>query len=134
MANETTLKASLEPTIYFYVNKATEQVEYVSMYTIFGITVRPKGEKWAMGTRDDLEKFYSSEYEIWSYEGSPDDDEMFDGSWDPEDGDSWEVPPVQTWAKGEDISKEDIAKYARLVNDGDYITAEEAEAIPGEDD
>lgn len=132
MAEETTLRASLEPTIYFYVNKATEQVEYVSMYTIFGITVRPKGQKWEVGSRDDLEKYYTSDYEIWSYEGSEDDDEIFEGDWDPEDGDSWEVPPVQDWAKGEDLSKEYISKYARLVSSGEYASPEEAEDIPGE--
>lgn len=132
MAEETTLRASLEPTIYFYVNKATEQVEYVSMYTIFGITVRPKGQKWEVGSRDDLEKYYTSDYEIWSYEGSEDDDEIFEGDWDPEDADSWEVPPVQDWAKGKDLSKEYISKYARLVNSGEYASPEEAEDIPGE--
>jgi hypothetical protein len=132
MAQEESFKASLEPTIYFYVNKSTGMVEYVSMYTIFGNTVRPKGEKWTMGSRDDLEKYYSEDYEIWAYESSPDDDETFDGSWDPEDEDAWEVPPVQEWAKGKDISRDEISKYARLVNSGEYITEEEARDIPGE--
>lgn len=132
MAENPVINASIEPTIYFYVNKATEMVDFVSMYTIFGITIRPKGQKWTVGTRKDLEKYYSSSYQIWSYEGADDDDEIFDGSWDSADEDAWEVPPVQQWAKGENISKDDISKYARLVNDGEYISEKEAEEIPGE--
>ena len=57
MAEIKPFSVSVEPTFYFYVNKATEEVEYVSMYSIFGITVRPKGEKWVVGTRSDLEKY-----------------------------------------------------------------------------
>lgn len=129
---EETLKASLKPTIYFYVNKESGMVEYVSMYTIFGNTVRAKGEKWSVGSRDDLEKYYAPEYEIWTYVGSKDDDEIYDGSWDPEDEDAWEVPPVQKWAKGEDLSRDYISEYAEMVNTGEYISQEDAADIPGE--
>jgi len=132
MAEIKPFSVSVEPTFYFYVNKATEEVEYVSMYSIFGITVRPKGEKWVVGTRGDLEKYYSEDYQIWAYEGSDDDDDIFDGSWDADDEDAWEIPPIQEWAKGETLTKDYISKYARLVNDGEYISEEEAAEIPGE--
>ena len=133
MAEEQLYAASAEPTIYFYVNKESGATEYESMYTIFGITVRPKGEKWTMGSRDDLEKYYSSEYEIWSYDWSNEDDTSGSGaSISPEDEDEWEIELVQSWAKGEDISRSDLEKTCKLVNDGTYITAEEADKIPGE--
>jgi len=132
MAEIKPFSVSIEPTIYFYVNKETQEVDYVSMYTIFGITVRPKGEKWTAGTRDDLEKYYSEDYQIWAYEGSDDDDEIYDGSWAADDPDAWEVPPVQEWAKGTTLTQEYISKYARLVNDGEYISEEEAVETPGE--
>ena len=133
MAEEQLYAASAAPTIYFYVNKESGATEYVSMYTIFGITVRPKGEKWTMGTRDDLEKYYSSKYEIWSYDWSNSDDTPGSiAELDPDDDDSWEVEPVQAWAKGKDLNRDDIESFCKLVNDGTYLTAEEAEKIPGE--
>lgn len=131
--SEGTFNISAAPTIYFYVNKESEQVEYVSMYALFGITVRPKGEKWVAGTRDDLEPYYTEKYEIWSYDWSNEDDTPGSGAdLDPEDEDSWEIEPVQKWAKGEDISREEISKLARLVNRGEYASAEEANELPGE--
>ena len=133
MAEEQLYAASAEPTIYFYVNKESGATEYVSMYTIFGITVRPKGEKWTMGSRDDLEKYYSSEYEIWSYDWSNEDDTSGSGaSISPEDEDEWEIELVQSWAKGNDLSRSDLEETCKLVNDGTYLTAEEADKIPGE--
>jgi hypothetical protein len=133
MAAEQEYRVSAEPTIYFYVNKNSDQVEYVSMYTIFGITVRPKGQGWTMGTRSDLAKYYSSEYEIWSYDWENSDDTPGSGAdLDPDDEDSWEIEPVQLWAKGRDLTKEDIQEYCRMVNSGEYISAEEAESMPGE--
>lgn len=133
MAEEQEYSISAEPTIYFYINKETEFVEYVSMYTIFGITVREKGKKWVMGSRDDLEKYYSPEYEIWSYEWDNSDDTPGSGAGlDPENEDDWEISPVQDWAKGVDLKRADIEEVSRLVNSGGYISEEEAESIPGE--
>lgn len=133
MAKEQEFNVSGEPTIYFYVNKESALVEYVSMYTIFGTTVRPKGASWRLGTRDELAKYYSSQYEIWSYDWDTADDSPGSGAdLDPRDEDSWEIEFVQQWAKGADISREDIESTFRLVNSGEYISAEEAESIPGE--
>lgn len=133
MAEEQKYRVSAEPTIYFYVNKETEMVEYVSMYTIFGITVRPKGESWTSGSRTDLNKYYSSKYEIWSYDWDNSDDAPGSGSnLDPADEDSWEIEPVQVWAKGGDLTRSDIEEVCVMVNSGEYVTSEEAENIPGE--
>jgi hypothetical protein len=132
MAEEQTFNVSLEPTIYFYVNKDSGEVEYVSMYTIFGNTVRAKGEKWTMGTRDMLAKYYSPDYEIWSYDWSNEDDTPGSGSADPDDEDSWEIDLVQDWARGEDLTRADLEETCKLVNSGEYMSAEEAESIPGE--
>jgi hypothetical protein len=132
MAEEQNFNVSLEPTIYFYVNKDNGEVEYVSMYTIFGNTVRAKGEKWTMGTRDMLAKYYSPDYEIWSYDWSNEDDTPGSGSADPDDEDSWEIDLVQDWARGEDLTRADLEETCKLVNSGEYMSAEEAESIPGE--
>lgn len=132
MAEEQNFNVSLEPTIYFYVNKDSGEVEYVSMYTIFGNTVRAKGEKWTMGTRDMLEKYYSPNYEIWSYDWDNEDDTPGSGSADPDDEDSWEIDLVQDWARGEDLTRADLEETCKLVNSGEYMSAEEAESIPGE--
>ena len=121
------------PTIYFYVNKKSGQVEYVSMYTIFGITVRPKKSAWTMGTRNDLEKYYSSEYEIWSYDWANEDDTPGSGSTiDPNDENEWDIELVQSWGAGKDLTRDDIKDTCKLVNSGEYISAQEAENIPGE--
>jgi hypothetical protein len=133
MAEEQEFNISLEPTIYFYVNKDNGEVEYVSMYTLFGNTVRAKGEKWTMGTRDMLAKYYSPDYEIWSYDWSNEDDTPGSGgSADPGDDDSWEIELVQEWAKGNDLNRADLEDTCKLVNSGEYMSAEEAEKIPGE--
>lgn len=136
MNEEKLYSASIEPTIYFYVNVDSKQVDYVSMYTIFGITVRPKGEPWRSGSRDELQKYYNEDYEIWSFDYSQLDDTPgsgVDDDLDTGDDDVWEVEPVQKWAKGEDLSREEISKTCRLVvSPDDYISEEEAADIPGE--
>jgi hypothetical protein len=134
MATENTFDASGLPTLYFYVNKSTGEVEYLSMYTIFGNTVRPKGQKWTMGTRDDLAKYYSKDYEIWSFDWETVDDTPGSGtSIDPDDEDEWETELVNDWGAGKDLTREDIKSTFKLVNSGDdYISAEEADNIPGE--
>lgn len=133
MADKRTFNVDASPTIYFYVNKSTKEVEFVSMYTIFGITVRPKGEKWTMGTRNDLEKYYSSDYEIWSYDWSNEDNTPGSGaSIDPKDEDEWDIELVQSWGRGTDLNVSEIEETCKLVNSGEYLSAEEAEKIPGE--
>ncbi len=133
MAEEQTFDVSALPTIYFYVNKNTSEVEYVSMYTIFGITVRPKGKAWTMGTRDDLQKYYAPEYEIWSYDWDTEDDTPGSGATiHPDSEDEWDTELVQSWGRGEDLTKSEIEASCRLVNTGEYITAEDAANIPGE--
>lgn len=133
MADEQEYQVSAEPTIYFYVNKSSEQVEYVSMYTIFGITVRPKGKSWTMGTRSDLAKYYSSEYEIWSYDWDNEDDTPdTDVDVDPDNDEDWEIEPVNLWGKGQDLTKADIEEYCVMVNSGEYVTSEEAEKFLGD--
>lgn len=133
MAQESTFNASALPTIYFYVDKGTGQVEHVSMYTIFGITVRPKGKSWTMGTRDELDKYYTSEYEIWSYDWENEDDTPGSGnSIDSDNEDEWEIELVQDWAAGKDLTRAELEETCKLVNAGEYMSAEEAEKIPGE--
>jgi hypothetical protein len=134
MNEEQLYTVSANPTIYFYVNVESKQVDYVSMYTIFGITVRPKGEKWRSGSRDELQKYYNEDYEIWSYDWGNEDDTPGSGAdLNPENEDEWEILPVQKWAKGEDLSREEISKVCRLVvSPDDYISEEEAAEIPGE--
>jgi hypothetical protein len=133
MAKEQEYDVSAEPTIYFYVNKGSQAVEYVSMYTIFGITVRPKGEDWDMGTRDSLQEYYSADYEIWSYDWDSEDDSPGSGvSISPDDELDWEIELVQSWAKGEDLNRSDLEETCKLVNSGEYTSAEEADKIPGE--
>lgn len=134
MAEKRTINLSVLPTIYFYVNKDTEAVEYVSMYSIFGITVRPKGSKWTMGTRTDLEKFYSDQYQIWSYDWANEDDTPGSGAAiSADDEDEWDTELVQAWGRGEDLTKADIEGTCKLVNDGEYVSAAEAEKIPGDE-
>jgi len=134
MAEKQTFNVSAFPTIYFYVNKETGSVEYASMYTIFGITVRPQGKAWTMGTRDSLEKYYSPEYEIWSYDWANEDDTPGSGaSISPDEEEEWDVELIQSWGRGEDLTRADIEDSCKMVNPGAYLTAEEAENIPGED-
>lgn len=133
MAKEQDFSISVEPTIYFYVNKKTEQVEFVSMYFLFGNTIREKGQDWEAGSRDDLEKYYSPNYEIWSYDWNNEDSTPGSGAdMDPDNEEEWEIELVQRWGRGEDLSRSDVEETCRLVNSGDYLSAEEAAEIPGE--
>lgn len=133
MADKRTIDLDASPTIYFYVNKSNGAVELVSMYTIFGNTIRPKGQKWTMGTRDDLAKYYSPDYEIWSYDWSNEDDTPGSGAGiSADDEDEWDIELVQSWGKGSDLTRSDVEETCKLINSGEYLSAEEAENIPGE--
>lgn len=133
MANEQEFDVSLEPTIYFYVNKESGSVELASMYTIFGITVRHKGKDWEVGTRDMLADYYSAKYEIWSYDWDNEDDTPSSGShMDPADELEWEIELIQNWANGKELSRDDISDTCKLVNSGEYVSPEDVEDIPGE--
>jgi hypothetical protein len=133
MAETNVYDVDANPTVYFYVNKQSGQVEYVSMYWLFGITVRPKGQSWTMGTRDDLEKYYSPDYEIWSFDWESLDSTPGSAAHvDPDNDEDWELELVNAWGSNKDLTRDDIKDTFKLVNSGEYITAEEAEKIPGE--
>ena len=120
------------PTIYFYLNKESGMVDGVYMYSIFGILKREKGKDWAVGSRKDesLREFLSSseEYEIHSFDW--DTDVVTGEDYDAEDDEAWNPIIVQKWGRGEDLTKEDLKPYTRVVPAGEEVNPETA--IDGE--
>lgn len=98
-------------------------VDGVYMYSIFGILKREKGKTWEVGSRKDesLVKFLSSpdEYEIYSLDW--DSDVVVGEDYDEEDDEAWNPVVVQKWGQGEDLAKEDLEPYTRLVMAGEPV-------------
>ena len=127
-------QVSAEPTIYFYVNKQTEQVEGIYMFSIFGIMTREKGQDWRIGSREEqaLKDFIDSrdKYDVHAFDWST--DVLLAKDSDPEDDEEWNPQVIQAWGKGEDLSLETIKPFTRVVNPGESIDPKQVENSDGE--
>jgi hypothetical protein len=116
MAEDTTYDVTANPTLYFYVDKSTQEVAGVYMYSIFGITTRDKGGDWRVGDRetDSLKDFQSNDYEVYAYDW--DSEPILGKDSDPKNDDEWSPTPVKDWGTGKQITVEDIKPYTRKVD------------------
>lgn len=122
----------MEPTVTLFVGKRSQQVEFIVMVTDGFIMRALPGahrgsdvgvEYWTTCPPADLAPFLTANYEVSRYlwdsagEGTAAGPEF-----DFEDGLAWEVPPVQSWAKGEPIPQAHVLQISEYLGDGDEFT------------
>jgi hypothetical protein len=124
-------QVSADPTIYFYVDKQTEEVGGIYMFSIFGIMAREKGKDWRVGSREEsaLQDFINSrdKYSIYAFDW--DTDVLLAKDSDPEDDEEWNPQIIQAWGRGEDLTLEDIKSFTRMVNPGESINPSQVEEL-----
>lgn len=127
-------QVSGDPTLYFYVNKDTKQVEGVYMFSIFGIMARDKGKDWRVGSRneDSLRNFIDArdKYDIHSFDWST--DVLLAKDSNPDDDEEWNPLIVQAWGRGEDLTVDDIKSFTRVLDHGETLDPSQVEDPDGE--
>lgn len=116
MAEESYFDTSLTPTIYFFTDKDSKEVVAIHMYSIFGIfTMDQSIQDWRPASREeeDFSHYINGAYSTHKYEWSSEPYDVMDENWDPEDLQDWYPSVSKTWAKGETVTEEDLAPYAK---------------------
>jgi hypothetical protein len=126
---EPQFELSGDPTIYFYVDKDTDQVDGIYMFSMFGIMGRPKGEDWDVASRKEepLNSYITSpeKYDIYSFDWST--DILLAKDSDPDDDEEWNPELIKAWGRGEDLSKDDILPFSRMISPGETVDPSEVE-------
>jgi hypothetical protein len=126
---EKEFELSGDPTIYFYVDKATDQVDGIYMFSMFGIMGRPKGGDWDVASRGEepLSGYIKSpeKYDIYSFDWST--DVLLAKDSDPDDDEEWNPTLIQAWGRGEDLSRDDIVPFSRMISAGETVDPSEVE-------
>lgn len=114
------------PDIRLYLNNSNLKVEFVSMTTMFGLTVLDQGNSWTYGTDKDLSKYVFPNYSVWSYDWTNEDDTPGSGAHiDPANEIEWEIDLVQRWMKGEVLEFSDLVQTCDLVGIRAYLDSVE---------
>jgi hypothetical protein len=116
-----------EPTIYFYVDNDTDQVDGIYMFA-FSLMSRKKGADWELASREEepMNSYITSpaKYTIYAFDWST--DILLAKDSDPDDEEEWNPTVIQAWGRGEDLSKADILPFSRMVSAGDSTAPSEA--------
>ena len=118
---------------FFFIDIRTDLVVAIVMSDGYGAPLTPqfghrtfgntKDSYWQLVDKEALSEFLQAGYEIYIYdENSEGGDEIWTGEWDSEDELAWEIPPIQSWVKGTDLSKEYIASVSNFVGIGSMFT------------
>jgi len=84
---------------------------------------------WDTCPPEDIERFLSSEFEVWLYDIDSLTNDHGDGKiMDLADPVSLEFPPVQKWVLGQEVSREFVSKNSRLIGLGSEFTFKDVEA------
>lgn len=118
MAEESYFDTSLTPTIYFFTDRDDKDVVAIHMYSIFGIfTMDQSIQDWRPASREEesFSNFINGSYDIYKYEWGSEPYNINDENWDPEDVQDWYPSVSKSWAKGETVTEEDLAPFAKKV-------------------
>ena len=118
---------------FFFINVRTDTVAAIVMSDGLGPPLAPTfGHRtggsattsyWAIVDGDFLEEFLQDDYQVYRYDESAEGgDEIWTGELDPEDDLAWEIPPIQSWVKGDRPSKEYIVSVSNFVGMGSKFT------------
>jgi hypothetical protein len=124
---EEQFELSGDPTIYFYVDKETEQVDGIYMFSMFGIMGRIKGEDWEIASRaeEPLNGYITSPEKYTVYAFDWDTDILLAEDSDPDDDEEWNPVVIQAWGRGEDLSVDDISGFSRVISAGESVDPSE---------
>lgn len=115
MADESLFEVSLTPTIYYFVDRETNEVAGIHMYSIFGMArMDQEIQDWRPTSREDKDfvELMTGNYDIYEYEWDSEEYEMVD----PEDITDWYPTTSKAWGRGETVTVEDLAPYAKKIN------------------
>lgn len=102
--------------IKFYVSRETNQVELASMHA-GGLVTCARGGRWTFARDSELEPFLTKHYTIWEFDWSTEDDTPGSGAdIDPENEIEWEIPLIQRWMTGEQLTLADIVPTCLMLN------------------
>ena len=132
MADESTFSVPTDMSLYYYVDRGTQEVAAIYLYNIFGITAMDKESgDWRAASRDEQEfsDLVNGDYDVYSYDWESED--YSDDDMVSEETDDWTPKSVSDWASGKTVTAEDIKSHTRKL-DETFISAEEAAELPGE--
>lgn len=132
MADESTFDVNGMPTVYYYVDKQSQEVAAIYMYSIFGITAMDQETKdWRPASREEeaFSGVLEGKYDVYSYDWAS--EEYSDDDMDLEDSNSWVPKTVKDWGNGATVTVDDIMSHTKKL-DEQFISAEEAAELPGE--
>lgn len=132
MADESMFEVSATPTIYYFVDKDTNEVAGIHMYSIFGMSNMDRDIKdWKPANREDeaFVDLVNGNYDIYKYDWSSEPYSLSD--MDPEDVNDWYPKTAVAWGNGETVTVEDLAPFAKKLEEV-YFDAEELEDVPGD--
>lgn len=114
MSDESRYENSLQPTIYFFVDKITSEVVGIHQYSIFGIAVfdREIGEL-RPGSREEegFAEMINGKYDTYKYIWDSEPYDMMSEDWDPEDTNDWFPTPAKAWLRGEAVTVKDLERF-----------------------
>ena len=114
---------------FFFIDIRTEMVAAIVMSDGYGAPLTPqfglrtvgntKDSYWKVVDSESLSGFLQDGYEVYIYdENAEGGDEVYDGEFDPEDELAWEIPPIQLWVRGTDLSKDYVKSVSNFVGIG----------------
>lgn len=133
MADESLFEVNLTPTIYYFVDKETDEVAGIHMYSLFGIASMDREiQDWRPTSREEegFSDLVNGNYDIYEYDWSSEPYSLED--MDPEDTNDWVPKTAVAWSKGENVTAEDLAPFAKKL-ESVFISEEEAAELPGEE-
>lgn len=121
---------SLEPTIYFFTDKSSQEVVAIHMYSIFGISTMDRSiQDWRPSSREDesVYPYIYGDYDTYKYVWGSEPYDINDPNWDPADIQDWYPIMSKKWARGETVTVDDLEPFATKLDEVfvDYKESEE---------
>jgi hypothetical protein len=116
MAQESYFETSLIPTLYFFTDKDTKEVVAIHMYSILGIMKMDQSiQDWRPASREeeDFSNYINGSYNIFEYDWESEPYDVTDENWRADDLQDWYPTVTKAWAKGETVTEDDLAPYAK---------------------
>lgn len=129
-ANSTKYENSLEPTIYFFTDKVSQEVVAIHMYSIFGIfTMDQSIQDWRPSSREEesVYLYINGDYDTHKYVWGSEPYSVSDPNWDPEDIQDWYPLMSKNWAKGGTVTVHDLVPYTTKLHEV-FVDSEDKES------